>query len=61
MKISLYGIMIYITDETEVKQEYLLLPIILTIQGLACLCLTYYILIIEFVKITIDSNSPLTL
>lgn len=22
MKISLYGIMIYITDETEVKQEY---------------------------------------
>ncbi len=39
-------------------QAHILSPTILVIQGTACLCLTYYILIIEFVKITIESMSP---
>ena len=29
-----------------------------TIQKSACLALTYYILLIEFVKITLEANSP---
>ncbi len=39
-------------------QKYYLAPAVLIIQGTACLCLTYYILIIEFVKITLISMSP---
>ena len=35
-----------------------LVPFVQTLQGMACLCLTDYILIIEFVKITIQSMSP---
>ena len=38
-----------------------LTPTILILQSTACLCLTYYILIIEFVKITIESMSPFIL
>ena len=33
-------------------------PSVHVLQSTACLCLTYYILIIEFVKITIESMSP---
>jgi hypothetical protein len=39
-------------------QTTFMVPFVRTIQSLACLCLTYYILIIEYVKITIQSTSP---
>ena len=47
----------YATELTPFENHYIA-PTVLIIQGSACLCLTYYILIIEFVKITLISMSP---
>ena len=45
-------------QELSIFQNYVMKNLFAFIQGSACLCLTYYYLIIEYVKITLESQSP---